>query len=65
MRQDALEPCDDGGEDRQAVAAVIARLQNVLPKARTTILPGQQQMAMETAPDLVVSAVLDFRRNLR
>lgn len=54
-----------GGESLPVFAAVIARLQSVLPNARTTILPGQQHMAMETAPDLVVAAVLDFWRALR
>lgn len=54
-----------GGDSLPVFASVIARLQSVLPNARTTMLPGQQHMAMETAPDLVVAAVLDFWRALR
>ena len=54
-----------GGDSLPMFAAVIARLQGVLPNARTTVLPRQQHMAMETAPDLVVAAVLDFWRSLR
>lgn len=54
-----------GGDSLPVFAAVIARLQGALPNARTALLPGQQHMAMETAPDLVVSAVLDFWRTLR
>lgn len=54
-----------GDDSLPVFAAVIARLQSVLPNARTTVLPGQQHMAMETAPDLVVAAVLDFWRALR
>jgi pimeloyl-ACP methyl ester carboxylesterase len=51
-----------GGDSLPVFAAVTARLQSVLPNARTVVLPCQQHMAMETAPDLVVSAVVDFRR---
>ena len=54
-----------GGNSLPVFSSVIARLQNVLPNARTTVLPGQQHMAMETAPELVVTAVLDFWRDLR
>jgi pimeloyl-ACP methyl ester carboxylesterase len=54
-----------GGDSLPVFGAVIARLQSVLPNARTTVLPGQQHMAMETAPDLVVAVVLDFWRSLR
>ena len=54
-----------GSDSLPVFAAVIARLQGVLPSARTTVLPGQQHMAMETAPDLVVDAVLDFWRDVR
>jgi len=54
-----------GGNSLPVFATVIARLQSVLPNARTAVLPGQQHMAMETAPDLVVTAVLDFWRALR
>jgi pimeloyl-ACP methyl ester carboxylesterase len=53
-----------GGDSLPIFAAVIARLQGILPNARTTLLPGQQHMAMETAPDLVVAAVLDFWHGL-
>jgi pimeloyl-ACP methyl ester carboxylesterase len=54
-----------GGDSLPVFAAVIARLRSILPNAGTTVLQGQQHMAMETAPDLVVSAVLDFWRTLR
>jgi pimeloyl-ACP methyl ester carboxylesterase len=37
-----------------------AMLQEILPNATTAILPGQQHVAMETAPDLLQKEVLPF-----
>ena len=36
-------------------------LEEGLPNIRTVVMPGQQHMAMDTGPDLVVKAVLNFR----
>lgn len=41
---------------QQATAALAA----ALPASRLVILPGQQHIAMDTAPDLFASAVLEF-----
>jgi pimeloyl-ACP methyl ester carboxylesterase len=54
-----------GGDSLPIFGRAIARLENALPNARTVVMPGQQHLAMETGPDLVVEAVLGFDRDIR
>jgi pimeloyl-ACP methyl ester carboxylesterase len=49
-----------GGNSPEPMAAATRMLQQVLPDARTVILPGQQHVAMETAPELLAREVLAF-----
>jgi pimeloyl-ACP methyl ester carboxylesterase len=51
-----------GGASPPPFANVTARLQQALPNAGTVVLPGQQHVAMDSAPDLVVEAVVAFWR---
>jgi pimeloyl-ACP methyl ester carboxylesterase len=53
-----------GGDSIPPYGAVIARLQETLPDARTVVLPGQNHNAMDTGPDLVVDAVTEFWREI-
>lgn len=53
-----------GGDSPPIFGKVIARLENVLPNARTVVMPGEQHLAMNTSPDLVVGAVLGFWRDM-
>jgi pimeloyl-ACP methyl ester carboxylesterase len=39
-------------------------LMKTLPNARTVVMPGQRHIAMDTGPDLLVGAVLDFWRDI-
>ena len=49
-----------GGDSPPLAGRVNAMLEKPLPNARTVVMPGQQHIAMDTAPDLLVGAVLDF-----
>jgi pimeloyl-ACP methyl ester carboxylesterase len=49
-----------GGESPHFFRAAIDSLHQTLPNSRIVILPGQQHIAMETAPDLLVREVLAF-----
>ena len=49
-----------GGESPQFFKAAIETLHQTLPNSRIVILPGQQHIAMETAPDLLVREVSAF-----
>lgn len=49
-----------GGASPPFFGKVRGVLEEVLPDIRTVVMPGQQHMAMDTGPDLVVKAVLDF-----
>jgi pimeloyl-ACP methyl ester carboxylesterase len=49
-----------GGDSPQFFRAAIETLHQTLPDSRVAILPGQQHIAMETAPDLLVQEVLAF-----
>jgi pimeloyl-ACP methyl ester carboxylesterase len=51
-----------GGDSPPLFSKAIATLETCLPNARTVVMPGQQHIAMDTAPDLVVGAVVDFWR---
>jgi len=49
------------GSDSPAVfGRANANLEKMLPNSRTVVMPGQKHIAMDTAPDLLVGAVLDF-----
>jgi pimeloyl-ACP methyl ester carboxylesterase len=54
-----------GGESPVFFGKAIERLAAALPNARKVVMPGQKHIAMDTAPDLVISAVLDFRGEAR
>lgn len=49
-----------GGDSPPAFGRANAALETILPNCRTVVMPGQKHVAMETAPDLLVGAVLDF-----
>jgi pimeloyl-ACP methyl ester carboxylesterase len=53
-----------GGDSPPDLGAGMAKLENILPNSRTVTMPGQQHIAMYTAPDLLVGAVLDFWRDI-
>lgn len=50
-----------GGDSPPFFRRVRGALEDVLPNFRTVVMPGQQHMAMDTGPDLVVHAVQQFR----
>lgn len=54
-----------GGDSPPLAGRVNAMLEKMLPDARTTVMPGQQHIAMTTGPDLLVEAVLDFWRDIK
>jgi pimeloyl-ACP methyl ester carboxylesterase len=54
-----------GGDSPHLAGRVNAMLQKTLPNARTVVMPGQQHIAMDTGPDLLVGSVLDFWRDVR
>ena len=54
-----------GGDSLPLAGRVNAMLESMLPDARIAVMPGQQHIAMTTAPDLLVDAVLDFWRTIR
>jgi len=49
-----------GGESPEHVKASTQSLQAALPNSRVVVLPGQQHVAMETAPDLLARETLNF-----
>ncbi len=51
-----------GGDSPAFFGRAIAALEDVLPDSRTVVMPGQQHVAMDTAPDLVAAALFDFWR---
>ncbi len=53
-----------GGASPEQFTDATAKLQRSLPNATTVVLPGQQHIAMDTAPDLVVETVLAFWRDI-
>lgn len=53
-----------GGDSPPLAGKVNAMLEKTLPNARTVVMPGQQHMAIDTSPDLVVGAVFHFWQEL-
>lgn len=53
-----------GGDSPLFFAEAIAALECTLPNSRTVVMPGQKHIAMDTGPDLLVSTVLDFWRDI-
>jgi len=51
-----------GGDSPAYYRQSIASLEAALPHSRVTVLPGQQHVPMDTAPDLFVREVLGFLR---
>ena len=49
-----------GGESPDHVKAQMRLLADSLPNNRLTVLSGQQHVAMETAPEMLAEAVVDF-----
>jgi pimeloyl-ACP methyl ester carboxylesterase len=49
-----------GGNSPPFFRAALERVQAAVPGARIVVLPGQQHVAIDTAPDLFARAVLDF-----
>jgi pimeloyl-ACP methyl ester carboxylesterase len=49
-----------GGDSPPVFGRANAALETILPNSRTVVMPGQKHIAMDTAPDLLVGAVLDF-----
>ncbi len=49
-----------GGDSPEPVAAATRMVQRALPDARIVQLPGQQHVAIDTAPELFTHLVLDF-----
>ena len=49
-----------GGDSPPFFRAALERVQAAVPGARIVVLPGQQHVAIDTAPDLFARAVLDF-----
>jgi pimeloyl-ACP methyl ester carboxylesterase len=53
-----------GGASPPPFGMVIDRLADALPNARKVVMPGQHHNAMDTGPDLVVDAVVEFAREI-
>jgi pimeloyl-ACP methyl ester carboxylesterase len=53
-----------GGDSPEIFRRTAAKLQHALPNARIVVMPGQQHIAMYTAPELVVAAVREFWREI-
>ena len=49
-----------GGDSPAVFGRANANLEKLLPNSRSVVMPGQKHIAMDTAPDLLVGAVLDF-----
>jgi pimeloyl-ACP methyl ester carboxylesterase len=49
-----------GGDSPEIMKQNTARIDAVLPNSKVAVLPGQGHIAMDTAPDLFASQVLDF-----
>jgi pimeloyl-ACP methyl ester carboxylesterase len=49
-----------GGDSPSFSKAAIEPVNGALPNSRIVVLPGQQHIAMDTAPDLFVREVLEF-----
>jgi pimeloyl-ACP methyl ester carboxylesterase len=53
-----------GGDSPPLFRNSLRKLEQVLPNSRTVVMPGQQHIAMDTAPDLFVDAILGFWHEL-
>jgi pimeloyl-ACP methyl ester carboxylesterase len=53
-----------GGDSPSFFGKAIAALEKTLRNSRTVVMQGQQHVAMDTGPELVVGAVLDFWREV-
>lgn len=49
-----------GGESPSFFRIAMERVQSAVPNARLDVLPGQQHVAIDTAPDLFSRTVIDF-----
>ena len=49
-----------GGDSPPFFRAAIERVKAAMPSARIVVLPGQQHVAIDTAPDLFAREVIDF-----
>jgi pimeloyl-ACP methyl ester carboxylesterase len=53
-----------GGDSPPVFGRANAALEKTLPNSRSEVMPGQKHYAMDTAPELLVGAVLDFWRDV-
>ena len=53
-------PCGVGGDSPPRELENATRIAEVLPDARVVVLPGQQHIAMHTAPDAFARAIVEF-----
>jgi pimeloyl-ACP methyl ester carboxylesterase len=53
-----------GGDSPPVFGKANAALERTLPNSLSVVMPGQKHLAMDTAPDLLVGAVLDFWRDV-
>lgn len=53
-----------GGESPPELKRGARRLQGILPRARTVVMPGEQHVAMYTNPDMLLAGVLAFSRDI-
>lgn len=49
-----------GGDSPESLTASTSLLAATLPNSRVTVMPGQQHLAMYTAPELFVGELLAF-----
>jgi pimeloyl-ACP methyl ester carboxylesterase len=50
------------GADLAGHSKTIEQIHSMLPNSQIVVMPGQQHVAINTAPDLFVRDVLDFLR---
>ena len=53
-----------GGDSPPVFGRANGALERTLPNSRSVVMRGQKHLAMDTAPDLLVGAVLDFWRDV-
>ena len=49
-----------GGDSPRLFSAATAKLESALPNCRVVELPSQQHVAMNTAPEMFLNAIMEF-----
>ena len=49
-----------GGASPHYFAEAVARLRAAIPGSRVHVMPGQQHIAMDTAPEQFIAAIVGF-----